>query len=235
MESLLPSFKEIVALEEQTLKFLHDRLSQRRTFAHTSGLIKQRWGATFSPTGTFQFLLYWDVSYIGMECRLILGADIWKQQIGTSVSNASYCIFVVEGTNNPQKILRKFHFDYVTERKDQREPHPRFHLQYCGGLPPAAKTLGMTSNLIDPLYPHIEGPRIFFYPMTLGLLMNMAFYEFPCDDTEEIRKSGEWQNLIRENEKQVLMPFYKRCAELAGNDDFVFFEKAYVWPKAYTS
>lgn len=235
MESLLPSFKEFIALEDETLKLLHDHLSQRKTFAHVSGLIKQRWGAKFKPTGTFQFLMYWDVPYTDMECRLILGADIWKQEDGASISNASYCIFVIEGTNEPMKILRKFHFDYITERGDRREPHPRFHLQYCGGLPPAAETLGITDALMKPLEPDVDGPRIFFNPMTLGLLMNMAFYEFPCDDTEVIRKSGEWQNLVRENEKQVLVPFYKRCAELAGNKKFVFFEKVYVWPKAYTS
>ena len=231
MENLLPSFKEFVALENKTLKFLHNNLSKWRTFAHLSGLVQQRWSCSFQSK--FQFLIHWDVNYINMDCRLILGADIWKQKNGATISNASYCIFVVEGTNKPKKILRKFHFDYVTARLDQREPHPRFHLQYCGGLPPAAKTLGITNDLMTPLYPYVEGPRIFFSPMTLGLLMNMAFYEFPCDDTEKSRKSGEWQNLVRENEKLVLMPFYKRCAQLSGNKEFVFFEKAYVWPKAH--
>lgn len=234
MESLLPSFKEFVALEDETLKLLHDHLSQRKTFAHVSGLVKQRWSNKLQSKSKFQFLIYWDVNYINMECRLILGADIWKQGNGASISNTSYCIFVIDCTSEPKKILRKFHFDYVTEREDRREPHPRFHLQYCGGLPPAAETLGITNDLMTPLYPQVEGPRIFFNPMTLGLLMNMAFYEFPCDDTEKIRKSGEWQNLVRENEKKVLVPFYKRCAELAGNKEFVFFEEAYVWPKAYT-
>jgi hypothetical protein len=228
VEKLLPSFKEIVTIEEETLKLLHDRLSQWQTFAHLSGLIKQRWSTKLGHAGTFQFLIYWDVPYIGMECRLILGADIWKQKIGASISNASYCIFVVEGTNEPKKILRKFHFDYVTERGDQREPHPRFHLQYCGGLPPAAESLGITNDLMIPLEPQIKGPRIFFNPMTLGLLMNMAFYEFPCDDTEKIRKSGEWQNLVRQNERKILKPFYGKCATLAGRDNAIFFDEVYV-------
>ena len=33
---------------------------------------------------------------------------------------------------------------------------------------------------------------------------------------------------IRKNEKEILKPFYKKCADLAGRDNVVFFEQVYV-------
>ncbi len=64
--------------------------------------------------------------------------------------------------------------------------------------------------------------------MTLALLMNIAFHEFPCGDTDEIKNRGEWLNLVRENERVILKPFYSKCADLAGRDNVVFFEQVYV-------
>ena len=90
------------------------------------------------------------------------------------------------------------------------------------------ENLGITKELMDLLLPNVDGPRIFFRPMTLALLMNMAFHEFPCQDTDEIKRRGEWQNLVRENERKILVPFYERCAQLAGKDRIVFFDEAYV-------
>jgi hypothetical protein len=183
-------------------------------------------------------MLYWNVVYNCKDCRLFLGEIINNQEPrnkSSKISDMSYYMCIVDGTDKPKKVLRKFHFDYVTGRAGQRERHPRFHLQYCGGLPLAMKNLGITDELMELLEPHVDGPRIFFTPMTLGLLMNMAFYEFPCDATEEIRKRGDWQNLVRENEKRILIPFYQKCVHFAGNEDFVFFDEVYVGPKASTS
>ena len=226
MERILPTYEEFVKLENATLKLLHDRLSQLQTLAHTSGLVKQC--RSYSHPGLFRFGFHWDVHYMGKECRLFLGADVWKQEDGDYIANTSYCMCLVEGRDKPNKVLRKFHFDYVTERSDRKQPHPRFHLQYCGGLPPFLTSLGITKKLMEPLVPEVEGPRIFFRPMTLGLLMNIAFHEFPCGDTDQIKKKGEWLNLVRDNERVVLKPFYSKCADLAGKDGVVFFEQVYV-------
>jgi len=167
------------------------------------------------------------VDYRDEECRLFLGADVWKQKDSRDIANTSHCICIVEGTDNPNKILRKFHFDHVTERTARQRPHPRFHMQYCGGLPPFMQNLRITKELMDPLLPNVDGPRIFFRPMTLALLMNMAFHELPCGDTDEIRNRGEWLNLVRENERVILKPFYSKCADLVGKEGVVFFEQVY--------
>ena len=225
METILPDYQQFIRLEDKTLTLIHNHLSRYQKLAHISGLVKKAWNS--KKRDIFRFLMYWDVDYMNKDCRLVLGADVSKERSGSKIANSSYFICVIEGTGSPVKILRKFHFDYVTSRLDRRQVHPRFHLQYCGSLSPI-KFLGISDDLIEPLDPDVDGPRIFFRPMTLGLLMNIVFHEFPCSDTEDIRKRGEWLNLIRENEKIVLVPFYKKCAQLAGNKNFVFFNEAYV-------
>lgn len=228
MESILPTYRQFVELEWQTLKLLHDYLSQWAVFCHLAGLVAQL--RNDKNPRRFQFGAYWDINYIDInkECRLFVGADVWREENGKSIANTSYCICLVEGTYEPSRVLRKFHFDYVTARPDRRQPHPRFHLQYCGGFPPAMRTFGIHEELMAPLLPDVDGPRIFFRPMSLALLMNIAFHEFPGEEVDEIRKRGEWQNIVRENERQILIPFYKRCAELAGRDGDVFFDRVYV-------
>jgi len=233
VETILPAYTDFIKLEEETLLLLENYLGQWAVLSRSAGFVKQ-WRSSKSGLG-FCFGTYWDIDYSEKQCRIFLGATVNKEISDGNIANASYYMCVVEGTNEPHRILRKFHFDYMTACPDQRERHPRFHLQYCGRLPPQMKNLGIKDDLIIPLLPKVDGPRIFFWPMTLGLLMNIAFHEFPCDDTEQIRKRGEWQNLVRENEKMVLVPFYQRCAQLAGNRSVVFFNEAYVWPKASKS
>lgn len=226
MESILPPYKEFVELEHKTLKLLHDYLSHWQVLAHSAGEVQRC--LYQKDHECFRFSIHWDVEHCGRLCRIFLGAEIHKKTYGPTVKHASHCICIMEGRDLPERILRKFHFDYVTERPDRRLPHPRFHLQYCGGLPPGLEKLGVTKDLITPLLPEVDGPRIFFRPVTLGLLMNMAFHEFPCSDTDEIKKRGEWQNLVRDNERDILGPYYRRCAELIGKTQVIFFDHIYV-------
>ncbi len=85
----------------------------------------------------------------------------------------------------------------------------------------------MEDKHIEPLLPKIREPRIFCMPVTLGLLINSLFYEFPTDDTEFIKAERCWLNLVRMNEDAVLVPFFQRCAQLAGKDGVIFSEKLY--------
>lgn len=226
MENVLPTYAEFVKLEKRTLKLLYDYLSQWPTLSHSAGMAQKI--LYDGARDQFLFDIYWDICDDDKKYRILLGEVINKQISNGSISNMTSYFCIVEGADEPKKILRKFHFDYVTPRLDRVAKHPRFHLQYCGGLTPAMQGLGVGEELMEPLEPFMERPRIFFRPMTLGLLMNIVFHEFPCNDTEEIRKRGEWLSLVRENEKRILVPFYKICAQLAGNDKFVFFDEAYV-------
>ena len=216
----------MVKLEKRTLKLLCDYLCHWPTLSHSAGTAQRVLYGNAKTQFLFEF--YWDIENDSKMRRIFLGEIINRQTDNGKISDITNYFCIVEGTDQPKKILRKFHFDYITPRQDRARKHPRFHLQYCGGLTPVMKSFGIKEGLIKLLEPSIEGPRIFFTPMTLGLLMNIVFYEFPCVDTEEIRKRGEWLNLVRENEKIILVPFYKKCAQLAGNRAYVFFNEAYV-------
>ena len=229
MENVLPAYEQLTLLEHETLNLLYSYLCQWPTLSHLAGFV-QKFQNNMHPS-QFRMMIYWSVDYKGKGCRIFLGEVFNKQghkKKDSKISDMSSYMCIVKGIDKPEKVLRKFHFDYVTERADRRESHPRFHLQYCGGLPPEMEALGITDRMMKPLEPEVDGPRILFSPMTLGLLMNIAFYEFPCNDTEEIRKRGEWQNLVRKNVKTVLLPFYDRCKKLAGKEDINFFDEVYV-------
>jgi hypothetical protein len=116
----------------------------------------------------------------------------------------------------------------VSKDEPKERPEPRFHLQYGGELPQEMEGRGITNKQVLTLLPKVRQPRIFFWPMTVGLLMNMIFYEFPTEDTNYILKEPYWQNLVRQNEREILKPFYNKCATLAGRDDAIFFDEVYV-------
>jgi len=222
VDSVLPNYREFIDLERKTLLLLRNDLSKRATFRHTADDA----GKALDCTGNkaFSFCTHWDIQYMGENCRVFLGAGVEKSPRGDKIYRTSYYVSIVEGTEIPTKILRKFHFDYVTEDK----AHPRFHLQYGGELPPAMETRGVTQDHIKILLPKVREPRIFYAPMTIGLLMNMLFYEFPNDDVKYAKEQPGWRKIIKENEIKVLKQFYSKCADLAGKRDAILFDQVYV-------
>jgi hypothetical protein len=195
-------------------------------FKHAEGDVNRCLAA--QKSNGFDFATHWDVECPSRDCRIFLGAIVRKAPKRNKILSTSHYISIVEGRQPVRRILRKFHFDYVTEDEYRSGKHPRFHVQYGGQLPPAMKLMGVEDKHIDDLFPWVEGPRIFFWPMTLALLMNVAFYEFPTADTDTIRKTSEWLSLVRENERAVLVPFYELCLQFAGKNEFIFSEKIYV-------
>ncbi len=226
MDSRLPSYSEFVALERKTLVLFRNTLCLKPTLRHTGEDAQKCLGS--KNRGVFAFCTHWDVEYMGEDSRIFLGALVEKTPERDKILEMSYYVCIMEGRDAPKKILRKFHFDYVTEAGKKKQPHPRFHLQYGGELPPGMKQWGIEDKHIQALLPKVKQPRIFFAPVTIGLLMNTLFYEFPTDDTNYIKKERAWLNLIRDNERKILVPFYERCAHLAGKDTIVFFDEAYV-------
>ena len=226
MDSRLLGYREFIALEKKTLTILRNNLCKRKMLLHIANDVNK---CLFSENQySFAFSTYWDVDYMNEDCRIFLGALVEKITNQNKISYMSYYVCIVEGREKPIKILRKFHFDYVTEAGYKRQPHPRFHLQYGGRLPSGMSGGGVTNEHMDRLLPKVDQPRLFFTPVTIGLLMNVLFYEFPTEDTNYIKKERVWLNIIRDNERKILVPFYERCSQLAGKDDIVFFEKVYV-------
>ncbi len=222
MDIILPSYSKFIKIEKKTLVHLRNELAKRRKFAHAANDVDKTFGS--QDKQSFNFSTSWDVEYLSTNCRIFLGTLIKKHSSQDKICWMTHYLCIAENTGTIWKILRKFHFDYVTKDK----MHPRFHLQYGGELTPAMKINGMGEEHIEPLLPKVRQPRIFSTPVTTALLMNTLFYEFYSEDTNSIREGQAWQKIIRENEKEILVRYYERCAKLAGKCGIVFSKKVYV-------
>jgi hypothetical protein len=136
-------------------------------------------------------------------------------------TNVTYCLSVcrIKSTAPSLRltILRKFHFDVtvVSEAAHRRlQKHPQCHLQYCGELVPYMTTVGCRATQLDQMHPWLSEPRIFFWPMSLALLIDMALHEFPDQDSAKFRADSYWRSLVHKQEALVLRPFYEKCVEV---------------------
>ncbi len=104
-------------------------------------------------------------------------------------------------------LIRKYHFDYARSGKKHRQPHPVFHIQYPGELSPRLSSIIRD----DHLNPWLSEPRLCYAPMTLALVLNLVFREFPSEVSTKIIERAEWRDLIRNNEDTILKPYYYKC------------------------
>lgn len=151
--------------------------------------------------------------------RLIVSARIEASK--DAFTNVTYCLAVCRIENPhlapPLTVLRKFHFDVVATGQGvvrRRQQHPQCHLQYCGKMVPYMRDLGCSEDQLDEMHPNLSEPRIFFWPMTLGFLVDMALREFPDQASTTFRAQREWRRLVRGQEEMVLRPFYTKCVEI---------------------
>lgn len=145
--------------------------------------------------------------------------------------NITYCLAVckikaadwMSWPNDPHpSILRKFHFDVTVASSlgsSRRQAHPTCHLQYCGKMLPYMSQLGCRSSQLDQMHARLSEPRIFYWPMSLALLIDMALREFPDQDSTKFREDSNWRGLVRGQEELVLKPFYQKCVEIIANND----------------
>jgi hypothetical protein len=118
--------------------------------------------------------------------------------------------------------LRKFHFDVAVNSDTQQrrnQGHPRCHIQYCGKMIPQMVDMGLRESQLDSMNPWLSEPRIFSFPMSLALLIDMTLHEFPEPRSEKFRASPEWRAIIREHESLILRPFFDKCLEVIKNRD----------------
>lgn len=151
--------------------------------------------------------------------RLTISALI--EVVATAFTNVTYCLSIcrIQATNPQPRltILRKFHFDVIVRGSStsyRLQQHPRCHLQYCGEMVPYMATVGCRSTQLEQMHPWLSEPRIFFWPMSLGLLIDMALREFPDQDSAKFRSDSYWRGIIRKQEALVLHPFYEKCTEI---------------------
>lgn len=176
--------------------------------------------------GGFEFFSWLDVLHSELKTshtqkhniRLIVGAVI--QRTGTHYGNVSYCLAVCK--TRSLAVLRKFHFDVTASAGDghrRRQAHPRCHLQYCGEMIPNMQRMGIRQTQLHPLYPSLSEPRIFSWPMSLALLLDMTLHEFPEARSDRFRATPEWQSIVRAHEDAVLRPFFEKCLQVIKHRD----------------
>jgi hypothetical protein len=148
--------------------------------------------------------------------RLVVAAQIGLTKKG-SYSNVSYCFAVGRIRAKHPSILRKFHFDVtISDDRSQRrlQQHPQCHLQYCGEMIPDMAKVGFRQTQLDQMHPWLSEPRIFYWPMSLALLVDMALHEFPDPRSLKFRASNEWRSIIRTHEALVLQRFHEECIQV---------------------
>jgi hypothetical protein len=145
-----------------------------------------------------------------------IGFIIFLKDIETFNGISHYIAIVCESDDN-KKVIRKYHFDYTTKKLEEgRQPHPCFHFQYPGELTPALKREVSECGYSDEC---LSEPRILFFPMSLSLLLNMLFNEFPSDQTDKIKEEAQWRELIRKDEDLLLFPYFEKCFHFKDRRD----------------
>jgi len=132
------------------------------------------------------------------------------------IDNMSHylCVTRGEASSQRQRVLRKYHFDYASRDIRTQRRSSVFHLQYPGKLPPELKG-GYDDGHLDSW---LEEPRIFFMPMSLSLLLHLAFREFPNEYTNRLCEDGEWQSVhVHRDQTCLIVPFLETCVSVASD------------------
>ena len=219
IKSRLPTPSEFLDLEEKALK----RIMQLKEVQECPALIVslRQARSRFKKIGyVFHSIIEVkkDPNLINRQARIAIGAAVTLGQknkyklvsysmslILNNISKNTDCMalcFQTNGCETKPRIVRRFHFDYdAANLKD----HPMFHLQY-GGIPE------------DPFKKYhycldkkVVTPRLFFYPMSLSLLLDLTIREFNTELGKKLLSKGEWINIVKESEEKILKPYFDTC------------------------
>jgi hypothetical protein len=91
-------------------------------------------------------------------------------------------------------------------------------VQYAGQLSKHHTSLGIDEKRYEEFFsPSLSEPRLVYTPMSLALLINMVFHQFPDDKNDGIRNTSEWRKVVRQNEKFLFEPYFKDCHNFLNN------------------
>lgn len=218
MDSCLSDADRFLAHEKATLVYL-SRFRSSRHLSHI-GTAAHQARYNFSDRG-FDVDFSWDVVHDERKAiyKVHIGGSATCNCVDTtkSLTDISYYLAITED----MIVHRKYHFDYTAPSNDGRSPHPIFHLQFAGKLPRHMREKGYA---IDHLYPGLSEPRILYLPMSLALVLHIAFSEFVWEDTEKIRKDGGWHDLIGRDQETLWKPYMQKCVEHINRGKLVFDE-----------
>lgn len=211
LELLLPS--KLIENEIHTLEFLKDDPMLGKHHVSFSNDVNNFFPRAKFSQNSFDFESYINISLDGRKGKAYIGALVVSNN-KVKYDNVTYSLAICEDNNNQKKVLKKLHFDYAASTTKRRQPHPIFHLQLPGKETQLLKKDGFD---VCHLSPEVSEPRVSFHPMTLALLVNLVFKEFPDSKSNKIIGRTEWRSLIKRNEEFILEPFYRTCS--------LFFEK----------
>lgn len=203
-----PKPKDILDCELETLKFLTENPVINSYFSKLYSDAYQYYTRIKNDQRLkFNFESELQISMEGREGHAHIGANIMLID-KNNYEGISYSLAICNNDKPKARLLRRYHFDYALPSLLRRQPHPVFHLQYAGKLSPRLQSLNLEHQHIDAW---LSEPRLCYSPMSLALLINMIFKEFPNETNIKLSESSEWRNLIRKNENLLLAPFYKIC------------------------
>jgi hypothetical protein len=229
-----PAPRDLIDSEVRVLNYLRNDpyiVAQHPPFAQSAS---RTYSKTRHSDSGLDFAAYLDVWHPEMQAgipapsmqgkrkpnvRLIIAALV-KVTPEWGYAHVSYCLSVCRLHPGRVAIYRKFHFDVTisaTNGSRRRQEHPTCHLQYCGKMVPSMEEMGCRTAQLGQLHPELSEPRIFFWPMSLGLLIDLALHEFPDARSMAFRETSEWRSIVRRQEGLVLLRFHERCAAVIAD------------------
>jgi hypothetical protein len=204
MKNLIDA-KEFLKREKKLLEYLRSRST-----ACEIALAAKKSFYNFGDNG-YTFQASWDVGQGEKSLNITVAGDI--ELTKGEFSFFSYVLCVCK--NNV--VLRKYHYDFEC---NQGKDKPLFHLQYGGKPLPSLASYGGCEDLA----PWLSEPRLFYTPMSLALILEQVFLEFPADVTTKIQKDNSWKGHVRESQKAILAPYFEQCKNKIDNDECLYAE-----------
>jgi hypothetical protein len=217
MDECLKDVSAVLERERRTLEWIR---SKAVTIHRLMDLYKSAEEACrrFDAKSGMGVYLKWQTEFEGRNrdpLWLHVGGII--QVANDAIANMSYylCVTRFDRELQQQRVLRKFHFDYASPAVRSQRRSSVFHLQYPGKLPPemtADKDEGMEVRMDA----WLEVPRIFFLPMSLSLVLHLAFREFPDRYTNRLCEDGDWQSVfVHRDQTCLILPYLQDCVSIA--------------------
>ncbi|MFI5251458.1 MAG: hypothetical protein ACHQQQ_03405 [Bacteroidota bacterium] len=189
--------------ELMTLGFLRANVNIKKRFPILSNNANDTYLALSKSTLPFEFESEFKIFANQNEGTAYIGArSLYNDSHFTA--QTYYFAVAING-----RLSRKFHFDYALPTNTQRSRQPVFQLQYAGELSRRLLALDLEYKHLDC---GLSEPRISYFPMTLGLLINMIFIEFPDENNKKIIQLSEWRNnVVRRDEMKFIAPYIAAC------------------------
>lgn len=202
-----PSPSELIDNEISTLESLKN---DSVLAAWKIGLVSDADNAYYRArtSSSFNFDSSFEINVDNKPGTAFIGGKIIPSNDGNRYNLITYYLAICRNEGGNNKTLRKFHFDYAEPKSSYRQPHPVFHFQQPGKLTHAMIEAGCDIEHLDPW---LSEPRLPYRPMSLALLINLIFIEFPEEKTDKCIKRKEWRSLIKINEELLLYPYYEQC------------------------